>query len=310
MNQAQNWPTDQVPTTNLSLRSATVTQGGQRRVSNRDVVFEHTTLTNRGDSISLYIVCDGFGNDHAEFPASQIAVQAIVSELESIFSVMNSQSDPSLTQPSLLTVQAWLQTAVAYANHKVWSYNQSLLSEDEPAIGTTLTLVLVYGDHAFIANIGDSRTYIWRAGQITQITRDHSWVAELVRSGLITEDEAVSHPQKNIICRALGLRDQVEADFFKWQLLPGDKLLLCTDGLWKSFPDATELSDWLSLTSEPEEICDQLVAEASYRDDFDDIGVVHVQVNRPVHLHEKKTANVHSPIFAKSAVPAPIVLMN
>jgi protein phosphatase len=102
-------------------------------------------------------------------------------------------------------------------------------------------------------------------------------VAELAESGFIAE--ATSHPQKYVIWRALGPQAGVEMDLFEWKLQPGDKLLLCSDGLWKNFPDTAELSYWLSSAASPEELCWQLVAEASSRDDSDDISVVIVQTN-------------------------------
>lgn len=309
MNHLRTWETDNVSTNTLSLQSATMTQGGKRRVNNRDAVFEHTTRTPNGNLVGLYIVCDGFGNDQAEYSASQMTVQIIANKLVRVFAENYATDDPTVTQPTMLTVRDWLKAAVSYANRKVWAYNQSLIANDEPTIGTTLTLALIYGNEICVANIGDSRTYLWREGKLAQITQDHSWVSELVRQGIITEDAAHAHPQKNVISRALGLEASVKADIFEGQLQPGDKLLLCTDGLWKSFPDTAELSDWLSTTDAPEELCQHLMAEAIYRDNFDDIGLVQVHANL-IDGSELPTKHIHSPLFAPTAVPAPIVLIS
>lgn len=283
----------------IFLRSAALTQAG-RHGENKDAVFEHTSQIETGESIGLYIVCDGFGDAGGDNPASQLAVQTIVGELGRFFAVIDSQADPSLTQPSLLTLHGWLRTAVAQANQKVWLYNQSCYSDNHTVIGTTLTLALVYGNLLRVANVGDSRTYIWRGGQVTQITRDHSLEAELAQAGFIMEDKTAHCSQNNVICRALGPQPGVEMDLFEWQLQPGDKLMLCSDGLWKSFPDTAELGQMLSTGTDPEDLCWQLMAEASYRDDFDDISIIVVQTEDLTESYEVQTAHAENPMFEES----------
>jgi protein phosphatase len=293
---------DSMSSGTIFLRSAALTQAG-RHGENKDAVFEHTSQIETGEFVGLYIVCDGFGDEDGEIPASQLAVQTIVGELGRFFAVIDSQADPSLTQPSLLTLHGWLHTAVAQANQKVWLYNQSCYPDNHTLIGTTLTLALIYGNLVRIANIGDSRTYIWHAGQLTQITRDHSLEAELAQAGFILEDKTAYCSQNNVICRAIGPQPGVEMDLFEWQLQPGDKLLLCSDGLWKSFPDTAELGHMLSTGSDPEDLCWQLMGEASYRDDFDDISIVIAQTENPIEECEVQTAHADKPVFEETAVP-------
>src|SRR5438477_10665942 len=98
-------------------------------------------------------------------------------------------------------------------------------------MGTTCVAAVLRGNMAYIANVGDSRAYLVRNGQVKQVSQDHSWVAEQVRAGLLTEDQARTHAQRNVITRCLGTQADVEIDVFPEQLEEGDSLILCTDGL-------------------------------------------------------------------------------
>jgi protein phosphatase len=310
MNHYERSEIDRVLPRTFELSSAALTQGGKECPENKDAVFEHTTQADSGECVGLYIVCDGFGDNEMEHTASQLAIQTIVAELGRVFTVIDSQADPTLTQPSPFTLYEWLRTAVGQANEKVWLCNQLHHLIDEAALGTTLTLALIHGDIVRIANVGDSRTYVWRAGELTQITRDHSVITELAEAGFLSEAEAANYPRNKAICRALGPQPGVEVDMFEWKLQTGDKLLLCSDGLWRSFPETTELNDWLSANMSPEDLCWQLVAEASYRDDFDDISVVIVQAaDQPKHYLEE-AAQAYEPLFTETAVPVPATLVS
>lgn len=260
------------------LESAALTDRGQRRRRNEDTVFQHT-YQGKNNGIGLYMVCDGLGGHGEGEVASKMAAQSMLAELGRVFAVHRSQAAPAQTVPSSLTLQRWMRTAVTKANTKIRRYVQTL---DEPPYrtpGSTVTLALIYGHLAHIANVGDSRTYTWREGQLTQITHDHSLAAQLAQAGHIQETEIATHPRNNIISRALGLHENVEADLFQWHLQPGDRLLLCSDGLWKAFPDSAELAAWLGSTSDADELCWQLVAEANQRDGSDNISVIIVNIN-------------------------------
>jgi len=116
--------------------------------------------------------------------------------------------------------------------------NQAILSRARPdgmgrTLGTTLVAAVVCGGRATIANVGDSRAYLVRGGQATQVSVDHSWVAEQVRAGLLSAEEAQHHPRRSRITRAL-LGEPAEPDLFEVNLRPGDVLLLCSDGLWEA----------------------------------------------------------------------------
>src|SRR5205807_8006613 len=124
---------------------------------------------------------------------------------------------------------ALLRGAVEDANLAICQRNQ----QDKTDMGCTLTGFLISGEHAYIVNVGDSRTYMARGGQIYQLTTDHSLVGQLVAGGLIQPDDVYTHPQRSQIFRSLGDKPNVQVDIFKQQLHPGDILLSCSDGLWE-----------------------------------------------------------------------------
>jgi serine/threonine protein phosphatase PrpC len=125
--------------------------------------------------------------------------------------------------------RATLAAAVAAANRAVWEAAEADVKKH--GMGTTLVAALYHRAQGLIVNVGDSRAYRFRAGKISQITTDHSWVAEQVQSGVLTEAEAAHHPFRNVITRSLGSEPQVEPAFFSEEAQPGDIILLCSDGL-------------------------------------------------------------------------------
>jgi protein phosphatase len=142
---------------------------------------------------------------------------------------------------------------------------------------------------ALIANVGDSRAYAWRNHELTQLTQDHSLAAKLAEAGMIEEEEVADHPRSNVVLRALGIEDEVEVDFFEWRPQPGDKLLLCSDGLWNAFPDADELGQWLSSDAAPADLCQHLVNEANRRDGSDNISAIVIGVNEANLYHSQRS---------------------
>ena len=149
-------------------------------------------------------------------------------------------------------------------------------NEAMSGMGTTMVLVTIVGHYAYVANVGDSRLYLIDENKISQITKDHSLVEEMVRMGEISRDDARNHPDKNIITRALGAGRDVDVDFFDVRLTPGDILLLCSDGLSNMVPD--EDIRQVILTSETlEEAGRRLVSMANDNGGRDNIAVVLVE---------------------------------
>lgn len=167
----------------------------------------------------LLLVADGMGGA----PAGDVASQIAANTLRDAF--------PRLPESDL--AQA-LKTAYRKANEAIYAASQE--NPEQAGMGTTLTAALLHGKYATIANVGDSRAYLLRGGGITQITQDHTVVAEDVASGKITASQAKSDPRRNQLTHALGTKQRLETrlpNIFELALLPGDRLLLCSDGLYE-----------------------------------------------------------------------------
>ena len=147
--------------------------------------------------------------------ASQIVIETIKACLEG-------------KSPSKLSLND-LKKALSLANKKVWE--KACRDSSLKGMGSTATLVVIAGNQAFIGHVGDSRAYLFREGVLEQLTKDHSYVQILVESGYITPEEALHHPHRNIITRAVGTENDVDADVLSLQLQKRDVLLLCSDGL-------------------------------------------------------------------------------
>ena len=261
------------PDTIMKLEAAALTDTGQQRPLNEDTVFQHTIQTDAGYYAGLYMVCDGLGGLSAGDEASRLAAQTLITELGPVLIKQKRAQRRNLTSPTTATLYRWLESAVAKANSNIVNYIKRLPLVTGKA-GTTVTMALVYGYLALIVNVGDSRTYGWRRGRLTQITHDHSWAAEMVEYGMLEPEMQSQHRWRNILTRALGIEKKVSPDIFEWELQPGDKLLLCSDGLWQAFPDEQELASRLGREAAAEDICWDLVAEANKRDGSDNISVV------------------------------------
>lgn len=199
------------------LTVGAMTHPGWERTVNEDSLglpkgIPQATLARKGH---LYIVADGIGGHQAGDVASQMAV-------EIIRRTYYEDPDPDIA--------ASLQRAVAAANAEIYRQAQ------DPAyarMGATLVAAVVRGDELIVANAGDSRAYLLRGGTLQQLTSDHTWVAELVAAGILTPEEAAHHDMRHIVTRSLGAESTVEADVRPYRLLPGDRLLLCSDGVWE-----------------------------------------------------------------------------
>jgi protein phosphatase len=268
-----NSPRNQPNLLGLRIESAAVTTVGQVRPLNEDAVFHQTNKLETGQEVGLFLVCDGVGGYRGGEVASQLTVETITDELAKVFPwVRQAFETRARTYPNADTLRYWIESTIEKANEATRRY-----AEENPDIkraGTTLVMALIYQGIAHIANIGDSRVYFWRNGELTQITKDHSLVAAMVEEGVLDEAQALKHPRRNIISRAIGSREQVEADFFEWVLRPGDKMLLCSDGLWVAFTEKSELAKIVGLNLSPHEICARLVNEANRRDGSDNISAV------------------------------------
>ncbi len=165
------------------------------------------------------VVCDGMGGANGGNIASHLAVDIIAERIINAYS--NAQVPRS---PDHL-----LASAMAAANIEI--FDKAAVEPMLEGMGTTVVAAIVCGNDAYVSHVGDSRLYLYRDGALQQITRDHSVVQEMIESGQITEEQARSHPRKHFITRALGVTALEEGEYDELTLQPGDKLLLCTDGL-------------------------------------------------------------------------------
>jgi protein phosphatase len=182
--------------------------------------------------------------------------------------------DPVAHDPN--TCANLMQQAVLEANRRI----TQLARERHSDLGTTVTAALVLGSDLTVANVGDSRTYVWRNGQLAVITRDHSFVAQLVAAGQIAPNEIYTHPRRNEIYRALGDPNLTanEVDTFSHHLLPGDGILLCSDGLWDFVRDPAIGATLADQDAEPGAICRSLVDQANNAGGEDNITTIYVRV--------------------------------
>lgn len=206
------------------------------------------------------VVCDGMGGAAGGAVASSVAVKMISEKIVNCYREGLSEN----------TVKNIVVSAIESANACLFDMSES--SDELYGMGTTAVAVIADGDVAYIAHVGDSRAYVIRNNAITQLTRDHSVVAQMIEQGEITLDEAKSHPDRHIITRAVGVNDKINVDFLNVEITQGDILVVCTDGL-SGF--VTE-EDMLSLTADGQyhKFADRLVSLANKNGGADNITVV------------------------------------
>ncbi len=179
-----------------------------------------------GERGTLLIVCDGMGGAAAGEIASQMAVDRIEADMLGTDAVGPPDGISDDGEQALVRK---LREAARHANQDI--YKDSRTHQERSGMGTTMTAMLLRGAHALIAQVGDSRAYVWRAGAFTQVTRDQSLVNQLIETGQITQEQAKHFEHSNVILQALGVQDEVEVQLSRVALRRGDRFLLCSDGL-------------------------------------------------------------------------------
>jgi protein phosphatase len=195
--------------------AAAVTDRGRKRPSNEDAFgfsVEH----------GVYVVCDGMGGAAAGEIASSLAVEEVLRLLQA--------------RSTAITLPAVAEDAICAANRTI--FNRAQRNPKLSGMGTTLVALVVEETRIWILNVGDSRCYRLRGGNLEQLTLDHSLVEEQVRLGRMSPDQALRSPLRNMITRALGTQDTVTPDCFQFEAEPGDLFLLCSDGLTRELSDS------------------------------------------------------------------------
>lgn len=239
------------------IKTFSVTNIGRKRKLNQDYVY--TSERAVGHLSSLFIVADGMGGHKAGDYASKLAVTTMVEE------IARAERD----EPECL-----LRKAIEAANTRV--RGSAAKAPELEGMGTTVVAAACDGRKLSVANVGDSRLYVVGSHEIRQITKDHSWVEEMVRRGGLGREEARNHPDKNIITRAVGAEDHVKIDFFSVELKEGDMILMCTDGLTNMLDDE-EIRMILNGARDIVEKAEELVRRANENGGKDNITVVLIE---------------------------------
>jgi len=222
------------------------------------------------EPLNLFILSDGMGGEaHGEI-ASSLAVDTI----EKVCSSPKADSEVAL--PAAPT-ENWsgqaglLQDAVFQANFNIYSSSQE--HPEQRGMGATLTAGWIHGNKLSLAHVGDSRAYLLRAGNLQQLTNDHSLVAEQVRRGIITPQQAEESEMQSVLLRALGAHPEVDVDVDEFDLFPRDVLLLCSDGLTRMVTEP-EIAGTLQAETDPEKAAQKLVDLANERGGLDNVTVI------------------------------------
>ena len=217
-------------------------------------------------SHDVYIVADGVGGNNSGEVASRTAVSGIAEMVnESRLKEYDTPED----------IFGFLSEIIDTVNSRI--YQMGVENEANRGMATTLVLAYVRGEEGYIANIGDSRAYLYRNGDLKRITIDHTYVNELISKGLITEDEAEHHKQKNVITKALGAEKYVAPDFYKISLAKDDILMLCSDGLYGEVNDE-KIIEVFDKGISMNNACSELVERAIEAGGRDNITIVCVKL--------------------------------
>ena len=255
----------------IPLTWAVRTDAGLRRSSNED------SFSSRPD-LGLFIVADGMGGHVAGEVASRVAVESIAAFIEETAGADRNRTWPFPFEPDLSFEANRLKAAFRLANRRIAA--EIADSQDLRGMATTASALLRGPENACVAHIGDSRVYVLRAdGTLKQLTEDHSWVEEQVRAGTLTPSAARQHPWRNVVTRALSGGEDPEVDVVEITPKPGERYLLCSDGLFGVVPDE-QIAELLGDREAPlEDICGRLIDAANAAGGPDNITAMILQVD-------------------------------
>ena len=247
----------------LAIRSFGTTDTGLQRTLNEDCF-------DANDTAQVYVVADGMGGHNHGEVASRLAVRSVREKLT---------GGPAWSVPAPVGdggVQPRLRRSIEFAHQQICA----AMSDDAGLLGmgTTIICAMLSGQKLIIGHVGDSRAYRRRSGLLELLTNDHTWVYEQVLAGFLSEAEALQHPLRSVVTRALG-GDDCGADITEADARAGDLFLLCSDGLNSMLTD-DEIGAWLAADASLEEICYGLVNAANANGGIDNVTVVLLQVGR------------------------------
>ena len=235
------------------MKTFSITDIGQKRSSNQDYVFSSEQPI--GNLPNLFIVADGMGGHKAGDYASRYTVETLEKLIR----------ESTLSEPAAI-----IESAVKQANTML--LEEANHHEEMKGMGTTLVICTIHDNVLTVANVGDSRLYLIN-DKIRQLSKDHSLVEEMVRLGGIKAEEARNHPDKNIITRAIGVKENVEPDIYEYRLKKDDIILMCTDGLSNMVEDE-DMFNIVKGSRDVVEAVQMLIEKANSNGGRDNIGVI------------------------------------
>ena len=249
----------------LRITWGRATDKGQQREHNEDYAEGWIYARGARSFISLFAVADGVGGYDSGEIASRLAANTVRQSLSGSVWELAVGGEP----PTEAGIEAALRRAVLAANQAVYEARAARGSQ----MGTTLTAALIVGACAYVANVGDSRTYHYGATGLRRVTKDHSLVQRLVDTGQIAPRDVYIHPQRNLIYQSIGDHSNIRPDTYRVPLEAGDRLLLCSDGLWEMVRDEG-IEEVLLSEPDPQRACDRLVSDANLAGGDDNIAVI------------------------------------
>jgi protein phosphatase len=256
------------PHSRRTIRSFARSDVGLHRQGNEDAFFHD-------DGLRLYVVADGMGGHAAGEVASAEAVETVYGMVKRGLAAIGDPDEVPLTEARARAACRVLEGAIQAATYMLFAIAE--LDHDKSGMGTTISSALVVGDSLVTGQVGDSRIYQIRGSQAVQVTEDHTLIAWQLKQGLISEDEAKVSPHRNVITRAVGNRDYVEVDTSVLSLEPGDRVLLCSDGLHGYFENPDEIAEVAALGGD--RAVDRFIELANERGGRDNITAILVEVS-------------------------------
>ncbi|CAN5617242.1 protein phosphatase 2C domain-containing protein [soil metagenome] len=261
---------------------------GTVRERNEDLVYTPDQSVVEQSDVVILAVADGMGGHERGEVAAKIAIDTLVQRFAEADS-----DDPVL----------FIKQAYRAANQTI--FDDGSAKGEHNLMGTTLVTAIIRGEDLTVGNVGDSRAYLMRAGRLNQVTTDHSLVAEQVRMGVMTQDEARGSTHKNIVTRAIGHRERVDVDIFEIKLLPDDRLLLSSDGVHDVLEE-NEMGEVLSAF-EPDEASRELISRALNAGSSDNVSAICVWM-APLSVIEPPVPEAEPRDLSRLLVPVLVLI--
>jgi serine/threonine protein phosphatase PrpC len=245
---------------------------GQKRDLDEDSMFvlvSEGTYASAASQVALFVVADGMGGHEGGEVASKLAIQTLASEL------LSTVFARELTGYSFSgqALQDRVIQAVQLANEQVYLERQKRNTD----MGTTLTLAILQDWMLYVAHVGDCRAYRFGENGLQQLTTDHSIVASMIAAGSAEPEEIYTHPQRSVIYRSIGDRPSVSVDWEAFAVEPGDRVIICCDGLWEMIRNEG-IEEVLMRESDPQTACEVMVDQANVAGGLDNISVIVIQL--------------------------------